>query len=259
MLICPVRDCHLPLTREAQRVVCARSHSFDIARSGYINLLGPQDRRSKNPGDNSDVVAARRRLHDLGVTRPLLEGVHHMLGLTPHDSVLEVGCGDGFFAGQLAEQTGCRATGIDISTAAIDAAAKRYPKCQWLVANADRFIPCEDASFNVVLSVAARRNPAEFHRVLCPDGRLLMGVPAPDDLEELRGTGRDRATQVIEEFRKTFSVTDQDRVTTHADLDEPAVRDVMLSIYRPLGDPAKAMRLTFSLDLLVFIRTQESN
>ena len=62
LLLCPVRGCHLALTREEKRVVCARGHSFDIARSGYINLLQPQERRSKNPGDTADAVAARRRL-----------------------------------------------------------------------------------------------------------------------------------------------------------------------------------------------------
>jgi hypothetical protein len=38
MLLCPVRDCHLALTREERLVMCARGHSFDIARNGYINL-----------------------------------------------------------------------------------------------------------------------------------------------------------------------------------------------------------------------------
>ena len=64
MLLCTVRTCHQPLVREERRVICARGHSFDVARSGYINLLQPQDRRSKQPGDTADAVAARRRLHD---------------------------------------------------------------------------------------------------------------------------------------------------------------------------------------------------
>ena len=73
MLLCPVRECHLPLVREDRRVFCPRAHSFDVARSGYLNLLQPQDRRSKQPGDTTEAVAARRRLHDLGVTAPLLD------------------------------------------------------------------------------------------------------------------------------------------------------------------------------------------
>src|SRR6266581_4620206 len=61
MLLCPVRNCRMALAREKRRVLCPRGHSFDIARSGYINLLQPQDRRAKSPGDSAEVVAARRR------------------------------------------------------------------------------------------------------------------------------------------------------------------------------------------------------
>ena len=43
-LLCPVRNCHLPLARDGRRLVCAGGHSFDVARSGYVNLLQPQDK-----------------------------------------------------------------------------------------------------------------------------------------------------------------------------------------------------------------------
>src|SRR5437763_3433279 len=140
MLLCTVRTCHQPLAREERRVICTRGHSFDVARSGYINLLQPQDRRSKQPGDTSAAVAARRRLHDRGVTQPLLDAIANMASPTANDVVLDAGCGDGFYLGMLS-RTGCDAHGIDISTKAIDAAATRYPQCEWIVANADRFIP----------------------------------------------------------------------------------------------------------------------
>ena len=40
--------------------------AFDVARSGYVNLLQPQDKRSKTPGDTPEAVAARRRFLDRG-------------------------------------------------------------------------------------------------------------------------------------------------------------------------------------------------
>src|SRR5690242_6966969 len=123
MLVCPVRDCHLPLVREDRRVVCARRHSFDIARSGYINLLQPQDRRSRQPGDTADAVAARRRLHDRGMTKPLLDGIAEMIAAAAGDTVLDAGCGNGDALGSLAGLSGFAAHGVDISVAAIDAAA----------------------------------------------------------------------------------------------------------------------------------------
>ena len=251
--LCSVRDCHLPLEREERRVFCPRGHSFDVARSGYINLLQPQDRRSKHPGDTPEAVAARRRLHDRGVTGPLLNGIADMLNASNRDSVLDAGCGDGFYLGTLASQTGFAAHGVDISIPAVDAAARRYPGCEWIVANADRFMPYADSSFSIVLSITARMNAGEFRRVVRDDGRLLVALAAPDDLIELRGKGRDRVARTVKAFARDFSLVDQRRVTAAADLDAAAIHDILLSIYRPMrAQPAEAMRVTFSLDLLMF-------
>ncbi len=253
MLLCPVRDCHMPLERVERRVVCPRGHSFDVARSGYINLLQPQERRSKQPGATVAAVKARRRLHDRGVTGPLLRGIAEIIALRAGDIVLDAGCGDGFYLGNLARRTGVDAHGVDISTAAIDAAARRCPGCEWIVANADRFLPYADGSFSVVLSITGRMNAGEFRRVLRDDGRLLVALPAPDDLIELRGAGRDRVARTLETFARDFTLADQRRVTTSADLDAAGVDDVLHSIYRPMrAQPAKAMRVTFSLDMLLF-------
>lgn len=256
MLLCPVRGCGQALTREERRAHCSQGHSFDVARSGYINLLQPQDKRSKHPGDTVAAVAARRRLHDRGVTGPLLHGIGEIIAAGPNDIVLDAGCGDGFYLGSLARQIGFDAHGVDISIPAVDAAAKRYPpseRVEWLVANADRFLPYADRSFSIVLSITGRMNAGEFRRVLRDDGRLLVALAAPEDLIELRGTGRDRVDRTIETFAKDFALADRRRVTTAADLDAAAVQDVLLSIYRPMRAlPPEAMRVTFSLDLLLF-------
>jgi 23S rRNA (guanine745-N1)-methyltransferase len=257
MLLCPVRDCHLALIREERRLVCPRKHSFDIARSGYINLLQPQERRSKQPGDTAAAVAARRRLHDRGVTEPLVRAIAEMIAASPSDVVLDAGCGEGFCLTTLARQASFDAHGVDISIPAVDAAARRYPpaegRCEWIVANADRFLPYASGSFSIVLSITARMNAGEFRRVLREDGKLLVALPAPEDLVELRGTGRDRVDRTVETFAHDFTLLDRRRVTTVADLDEAALEDVLVSIYRPMrAQPVAAMRVTFSLDLLLF-------
>jgi 23S rRNA (guanine745-N1)-methyltransferase len=253
MLLCPVRDCHAALNREERRLLCERGHSFDVARSGYINLLQPQDRRSNRPGDTAAAVAGRRRLHDRGVTGPLLHAIAAVISASPDDIVLDAGCGDGYYLGTLARQTGFRAHGVDISVPAIEAASRRYPASEWIVANADRFVPWADRSFSILLSITSRMNASEFRRVLRDNGRFLLALPAPDDLVEVRGSGRDRTAQAEETFARGFRLIGQRRATTSAELDAAAVHDVLLSIYRPMrSQPAKAMRLTFSLDLLLF-------
>jgi 23S rRNA (guanine745-N1)-methyltransferase len=253
MLLCPVRDCHMALTRQERILACPRGHSFDVARSGYINLLQPQDRRSKQPGDSRAAVAARRRLHDRGLTKPLLDAIEKMIAPSSNGVLLDAGCGEGFYLGTLADHTGVEAHGVDISVPAIDAAAKRYPACEWIVANADRFLPYADRSFSTVLSITARMNSSEFRRVLRDDGQLLIALAAPDDLIELRGQGRDRVARTVEAFANRFTLVDKRRITTSADLDAAAVEDLLLSIYRPMTwKPASAMRVTLGLDLLLF-------
>lgn len=252
-LLCTVRDCREPLTTGAHGLACPRGHSFDIARSGYVNLLQPQDRRSKQPGDSVAAVAARRRLHDRGFTAPLLAGVRALAAIGENDVVLDAGCGDGFYLGSLANETRCDGHGIDISVPAIDAAARRYPDCQWIVGNADRYLPYPDKTFSRLLSITARMNADEFRRVIHDDGKLLVAVPATDDLVELRGAGRDRVDRTVAAFAKDFSMLEQRRASTVADLDRDAVHDVLLSIYRPRPiEKVTPQRVTFSLDLLLF-------
>jgi 23S rRNA (guanine745-N1)-methyltransferase len=253
VLLCPVRDCHQPLARDGKRVVCPQGHSFDVARSGYINLLQPQERRSKLPGDTSAAVAARRRLHDRGVSEPLLKAISEMVGATAADIALDAGCGEGYYLGNLSRDAGFDARGVDISIPAVDAAARRYPGCEWIVANADRFLPYADGTFSLVMSITARMNAGEFRRVLRENGHLLVAVAAPDDLIELRGAGRDRVAQTVETFAEHFKLRGQRRITSSADLDAAGVDDVLHSIYRPMrSQDVRAMGLTFSLDLLLF-------
>lgn len=235
-LICPVRDCGNPLERQERSLVCGRGHSFDKARSGYYNLLQPQDRRSKNPGDPKEAVEARRRLLEAGygeaLLTALLEEVH------PGTAVLDVGCGEGFYLGQIAVAQAVEAHGLDLSTPAVDLAARRYPGANWIVANADRFLPYATGSFDLVLSIDARLHPEEMRRVLAPGGRLLVAVPAPDDLLELRaavlgeGALKDRMERTAATLSGRFEMEARRTVRQTARLGADALRDALAATYR---------------------------
>ncbi|MCU0226749.1 MAG: methyltransferase domain-containing protein [Bryobacterales bacterium] len=215
-------------------------------------MLQPQDKRSRQPGDHADAVAARRRLHQRGFTSAMLDAFADLLRPQPGEPLLDVGCGDGFYLGSLAARSGAEAWGVDLSVPAIQAAARRYPECQWQVANADRALPYRTGAFGAVMSITARLHATDFRRVLRDAGRLLVAVPAPDDLVELRGFGKDRTHRVTEALAQDFTVQARRRVTTTQDLDADAVRDVQLAIYRPLqAEAPTAMQLTFSLDVLL--------
>src|SRR3989442_13206862 len=102
-------------------MVCPRGHAFDIARSGYINLLQPQERRSRKPGDSVEAVAARRRFLDRGHAAPILESIRAMVAPQGEGKIPDAGCGEGYYLGSLGR--GC---GVAISVPALAMAARRY-------------------------------------------------------------------------------------------------------------------------------------
>jgi 23S rRNA (guanine745-N1)-methyltransferase len=250
VLLCTVRNCHAPLARETRRAVCERGHAFDVARSGYINLLQPQDRKSPTPGDSAEAVAARRRILSR-YGSPFVDAALDLAG--PADTVLDAGCGEGHHLGAYRKRFECEAHGVDISVPAIDAAARSYGDCTFVVANADRFLPYAAASFGVVMSITARLNVPEFQRVLRSGGTLLIAIPGDDDLVELRGQSRDRVERTIEMFAPQFTCMRRERVSARVLLDRDALRDVVVSTYRPKRMPdADEMQVTMSRDFLVF-------
>lgn len=214
-LACTVRGCGLPLQRQAHAWVCPAGHGFDVARSGYVNLLQPQDRRSRAPGDSSPTVRARRALLDSGFGSALeaaLVGLFERGTSRQGDPLADLGCGEGTFLASLVARFGLAGYGVDISTHAIQAAAARHPGITWIVANADRRLPFLDRSLAVVVSVDGRQNLVECARVLAPGGRCILGVPAADDLLELRESvlGRaddlDRTRTILEGVPAGFTV-----------------------------------------------------
>jgi 23S rRNA (guanine745-N1)-methyltransferase len=236
ILICPVRHCGAPLERRERSLVCERGHSFDRARSGYYNLLQPQDRRSRNPGDPKEAVEARRRLLEAGYGEALLTAL--LEEIRPGTAVLDVGCGDGFYLGRVAGERAVEAHGLDLSVPAVDLAARRHPGATWVVANADRFLPYASESFDLVLSIDARLHPEEMRRVLAPGGRLLVAVPAPDDLLELRaavlgeGALKDRMERTAATLSGLFEMEGRRTVRQTARLGADALRDALAATYR---------------------------
>lgn len=255
--------------RTPRTFVCAAGHVHDIARRGYVNLLQPQDRRSAAAGDRREAVRARADLAAAGVGAALVDELARqaLSRRAAPGVVVDLGCGAGHVLGTLAERAPITGIGIDLSTAAIDLAAQRFPTLTWVVANADRRLPLLDGRVDLVLSVYGRRHPAECARVLAPHGVLLVAVPATDDLVELRtalhgrADARDRATAAAAGHTAWFEVVDRSTVRETLDLDREAVRRLLRGTYRGARamDAAAverigAMRVTCSADVLAFRR-----
>jgi 23S rRNA (guanine745-N1)-methyltransferase len=241
VLACSVRGCGLPLTRHERALVCSTGHSFDLARSGYVNLLQPQDRRSLSAGDSKAAVEARAALEQAGVGRGVIDAVIHTtaaLLLPAQPVVLDLGSGTGEMLGGLAKTRPIDGIGVDLSVPAVELGARRLPSLTWVVANADRRLPIQDNSVDVVLSIHGRRNPAECARVLKPDGMLIVVLPAPDDLIELRavvqgqGVERDRIDAMLSEHADNFTVVERLPIREQLTLERAALLNLLRGTYR---------------------------
>ena len=182
--ICPI--CGAELKRQERSYVCESNHSFDMARQGYVNLLTVQQKHSLNPGDTREQVLSRRAFLEAGYYAPIAETLMETakdLGIT--GPILDVGCGEGYYAARLAEALDAQLFGFDISKEAVRCAAAKYKNANWLCATAAH-IPVEDHSAGLVTSLFALTLPEEFKRVLKEDGYYFQVLAAQDHLLGLK-------------------------------------------------------------------------
>lgn len=270
VLRCTVRGCAESLTREGTRFVCGKGHSFDLHRAGSLNLLQPQDRRSKHPGDSREAARARRRLAESGHADAVYRAIAHLVGSRSQGrpaSLLDVGCGEGAFLRRVAGVPGLERHGVDISAPSIELAAKASPEVLFVVANADRFLPYADRAFDFVTSIDSRVNAGEFERVLKKGGLILVAVPAPDDLIELREhvqggkVEKSRAPRIEEEMGKSLRLLERTTVRDSRTFEPSVLRDLLTVTYRGFRQSERAaveslpaMNVTLSHEVLAFER-----
>ncbi len=194
MFICPI--CQSSLHLSERRYSCINRHSFDIAKEGYVNLLPVQHKNSKAPGDNPQMMQARRQFLDSGAYQPLSDQVNQLMGTLPVQRVLDLGCGEGYYTGRLEQclsqlkkpQLNSRdleITGIDIAKNAVRISAKRYPNIAFAVASAYQ-LPLEGGYFDAILRIYAPSLNTELQRVIKPAGYLLTVTPGPRHLIEMK-------------------------------------------------------------------------
>ena len=181
-LICPI--CQLPLFCEGRSLRCGRNHSFDVARQGYVNLLPVQQKRSLHPGDTREQVLSRREFLESGAYAPIVEAVKAAAG-GHAGPILDVGCGEGWYAVQVADHLGAELTGLDISKEAVRCAAAKYKGRRWICGTAAH-LPIPDDSVGVLMSMFALTMPLEFSRVLKKDGIFIQVLAAQDHLMGLK-------------------------------------------------------------------------
>ena len=216
----------------------------------------------------SAAVDAREALLAAGLGLALIDRVAaDAAALGSGSVVVDLGCGTGEALGTTVARHGVCGVGIDLSVRAIAKAARRWPSATWVVANADRGLPLLDRSASLVTSLHARRNPAETARVLADTGRLIVAVPAVDDLQELReaiagqALERDRAGGVEAEHATLFRLVARETVREQHRVNRDMLLLLLQATYRGERHSAQPQKLaldtltvTLSSDVLTFTK-----
>lgn len=132
--------------------------------------------------DNAAIVYEQKLVPALfGEWPPRIADV---IGINTRDNVLDVGCGTGVLARELATRVGPdgSVTGIDINEGMLTVAERIRPEISWKHGDVDE-LPFEDSIFDVVVSQFAlmyfpdrEHALTEMWRVLKPGGRLAVAV-----------------------------------------------------------------------------------
>ena len=188
-LICPV--CREKLTLNNKSYICPKGHCFDLAKSGYVNLL-PPSAGGKRHGDDKLMVKARTRFLDRGFYNKLSDSIAQCVCNYSEDEVhiVDAGCGEGKYTADMlsalkAEGKQAHILGIDISKEALICAGKRCKELT-LCAASTAHMPIEDESCHIVVNIFSPFMAEEFARVLGPKGKLIRIVPLEKHLWELK-------------------------------------------------------------------------
>ncbi len=204
VIACPV--CGQPLHACGKNWRCDSGHSYDEARQGYLNLLLPQHKKSKAPGDPLEMVDARQRLLDSQLYRPISDSLNQwtlewaleqtMEKATEQaaDSsalqIADVGCGEGYYTQRLQQMLEDhlqphQVYGVDISKDAIKRAARRSKNIDWLVATGGK-LPFLPHSLDLIACLFTNLMPEGFRQVLKPAGQVVLLNTGGQHLFELR-------------------------------------------------------------------------
>lgn len=183
--ICPVCKSEIFLFERTYK--CSNNHCFDLSKDGYVNLLMSQQSSLKRHGDDKLMVKARRDFLEQGFYGELRQALCQTLkeNLCDKSTIIDVGCGEGYYTSEIAKNNSFEIFGIDISKDALKYASKSVKNSSFAVASAFS-LPFAEGSADCVLSVFAPSAYEEFYRVLKEDGKLIKAIPLEEHLWELK-------------------------------------------------------------------------
>lgn len=189
MFLCPV--CKKDLNKEASSFKCGSNHTFDIAKSGYINLLNPGKMNNAKAGDSKEMIRARTTFFECGAYSKIKDKLCQIVSSLKNDVIVDAGCGEGYYTCGLAKiNTSSLVLGFDMSKFGCEHGAKiaqkeNLERLHFAVGNIFD-LPIGNEYADIVVSLFAPVANEEFARILKPGGHLIVASVGIDHLNGLK-------------------------------------------------------------------------
>lgn len=185
ILKCPV--CEKSLKRNGNVFECENSHSFDVAKQGYVNLLQSQASKIKTHGDSSNMLQARKNILYKGyyqsISKKLIDVINE---IDSKKTIVDIGSGIGYYSDMLEKAVPTSVYyGIDISKDGVKIASKNNKNIIYTVGTNNK-LPYLSNSADIIYEVFSPINLEECIRVLKPGGHLITVSPNTNHLMELK-------------------------------------------------------------------------
>jgi len=209
--MCPLCGASFHAIENSSLICVKNNHCFDISSKGYVNFIPNQKQKSEQY--SKKLFESRAYVFDAGVYDKVINEIQDIISLhfainsnfatrakniknkrlpaigidekNTSYNILDVGCGEGYYAAKLSENTELNVFAIDIIKDAILASCKKKAHVQWMVADLTK-IPMQNESVDVLLNVLTTANYEEFRRVLKKYGIIIKVIPGSDYLKEIR-------------------------------------------------------------------------
>lgn len=189
MFLCPI--CKNVLFKEASCFKCENNHSFDIAKSGYINLLNPGKMNNAKAGDSKEMIRARTTFFECGAYSKIKDKLCQIASSFKNDVIVDAGCGEGYYTCGLAKTNRSSLVfGFDMSKFGCEHGAKvakkdNLDKLHFAVGNIFD-LPIKNEYADIVVSLFAPVASEEFARILKKGGYLIVVSAGINHLDGLK-------------------------------------------------------------------------
>ena len=215
---CPI--CKTDLKLKQKSLFCSNHHCFDISKTGYVNFaVGTKSSKHYS----RETFQIRREVLEKGYYSHILNEVVQLIkSFSSIDTILDIGCGEGYYSKQIKEVSGDKEIiAFDISKDAVQLAAKSdfSNSIKWFVGNLEE-MPIKDKRIDCILDIFTPANYSEFNRVLKEGGYVIKVIPGNAHLKELRETAKEQLKSnqysnaaVVDYFQKKYSVVYHKKVS----------------------------------------------